>query len=225
MSKVLGVLGGMGPAATLDFLAKLQAATPVQREQDHLRVLVDINPKVPDRNVGEEDPAPVLAAMATGLRDAGAQVLAIACNTAHAYADAVQSSGLPLVDMLETAGLAAKAKGAAVVGVLGTSMALGLYRDRFFHMGLEVVTLDDHEQVEFMALLYRIKHGDVGPASRETMAALAHRLVGKGAQSVVAGCTEVPLVLTAADLSVPFLDATETLAPRCVTVCLGHETM
>jgi aspartate racemase len=225
MSKVLGVLGGMGPAATLDFLAKLQAATPVQREQDHLRVLVDINPKVPDRNVGEEDPAPVLAAMATGLRDAGAQVLAIACNTAHAYADAVQSSGLPLVDMLETAGLAAKAKGAAVVGVLGTSMALGLYRDRFFHMGLEVVTLDDHEQVEFMALLYRIKHGDVGPASRETMAALAHRLVGKGAQSVVAGCTEVPLVLTAADLSVPFLDATETLAQRCVTVCLGHETM
>jgi hypothetical protein len=77
-------------------------------------------------------------------------------------------------------------------------MALALYRDRFSHMGLEVVMLDDHEQVEFMALLYRIKQGDVGPASRETMAALAHRLVGKGAQSVVAGCTEVPLVLSAA---------------------------
>ncbi|PZR36323.1 aspartate/glutamate racemase family protein [Caulobacter segnis] len=221
MSKILGVLGGMGPAATLDFLAKLQAATPVQREQDHLRVLVDINPHVPDRNVGAEDPAPVLAAMAEGLRDAGAQVLAIACNTAHAYADAVRASGLPLVDMLETAGLAAKAQGASRVGVLGTGLALGLYRDRFFHMGLETVTLDDHEQVEFMALLYRIKHGDVGPASRETMAALAHRLVGKGAQSVVAGCTEVPLVLSADDLSVPFLDATQQLAIRCVDVCLG----
>lgn len=221
MSKVLGVLGGMGPAATLDFLAKLQAATPIQREQDHLRVLVDINPKVPDRNAGAEDPAPVLAAMATGLRDAGAQVLAIACNTAHVYADAVRASGLPLVDMLEAAGLAAKAQGAATVGVLGTGQALGLYRDRFFHMGLEVVTLDDHEQVEFMALLYRIKHGDVGPASRETMAALAHRLVGKGAQSVVAGCTEVPLVLSADDLSVPFLDATEALAHRCVAVCFS----
>lgn len=221
MSKVLGVLGGMGPAATLDFLAKLQAATPVKREQDHLRVLVDINPKVPDRNVGDEDPGPVLAAMATGLRDAGAQVLAIACNTAHAFADEVRASGLPLVDMLEAAGLAAKAQGAKTVGVLGTSMALGLYRDRFSHMGLEVVMLDDHEQVEFMAVLYRIKHGDVGAASRETMAALAHRLVGKGAQSVVAGCTEVPLVLSADDLSVPFLDATEALARRCVAVCLG----
>lgn len=221
MSKVLGVLGGMGPAATLDFLAKLQAATPVQREQDHLRVLVDINPKVPDRNQSDSDPGPVLASMAAGLRDAGAQVLAIACNTAHAYAEDVRSSGLPLIDMLETAGLAAKAQGAVTVGVLGTGLALGLYRDRYFHMGLEVVTLDDHEQVEFMALLYRIKHGDVGSASRETMAALAHRLVGKGAQSVVAGCTEVPLVLSAGDLSVPFLDATETLARRCVSVCLG----
>ncbi|PIB96661.1 aspartate/glutamate racemase family protein [Caulobacter sp. X] len=225
MSKVLGVLGGMGPAATLDFLAKLQAATPVQREQDHLRVLVDINPKVPDRNHSDSDPGPVLASMAAGLRDAGAQVLAIACNTAHAYADMVRASGLPLVDMLETAGLAAKARGASTVGVLGTGLALGLYRDRFFHMGLEVITLDDHEQVEFMALLYRIKHGDLSAASRETMAALAHRLVGKGAQTVVAGCTEVPLVLGAEDLSVPFLDATETLARRCVAVCLGRESI
>ncbi len=220
MSKILGVLGGMGPAATLDFLAKLQAATPVKREQDHLRVLVDINPKVPDRNVGDADPAPALVAMAVGLREAGAQILAIACNTAHAYADDVRASGLPLVDMLEAAGQAAKAQGATRVGVLGTGLALGLYRDRFSHMGLEVVMLDDHEQVEFMALLYRVKHGDLGPASRETMAALAHRLVGKGARAVVAGCTEVPLVLSAADLTVPFLDATEELARRCVAACL-----
>lgn len=222
MSKVLGVLGGMGPAATLDFLAKLQAATPVQREQDHLRVLVDINPKVPDRNVGADDPAPVLAEMANGLRTAGAEVLAIACNTAHAYADAVRSSGLPLVDMLETVGQAARAQGAARVGVLGTGLALSLYRQRFARLGLEVVMLDDHEQVEFMALLYRVKHGDLGAASRETMAALAHRLVGKGAQTVVAGCTEAPLVLSAEDLSVPFLDATQALARRCVAVCLGQ---
>lgn len=221
MSKVLGVLGGMGPAATLDFLAKLQAATPVSREQDHLRVLVDINPKVPDRNVDGSDPGPVLAAMASGLRASGAQVLAIACNTAHAYAEDVRASGLTLIDMLETAGLAARAQGAGVVGVLGTSLALGLYRDRFSQLGLEVVTLDDHEQVEFMALLYRIKRGDVGQASRDAMAALAHRLINKGAQAVIAGCTEVPLVLSQTELSTPFLDATQTLAVRCVEVCLG----
>ena len=221
MSKILGVLGGMGPAATLDFLAKLQAATPVSREQDHLRVLVDINPKVPDRNNSYDAAGPVLAEMAVGLRDAGAQVLAIACNTAHAFADQVKASGLPLVDLIETAGLAAQAAGAQRVGVLGTNGALALYRRTFSHQALEAVTLDDHEQVEFMALLYRIKHGDLGSDSRETMAALAHRLVGKGAQVVVAGCTEVPLVMSAVDLSVPFIDATEALARRCVEVCLA----
>jgi aspartate racemase len=224
MSKILGVLGGMGPAATLDFLAKLQAATPAKREQDHIRVLVDINPKVPDRNLAEADPGPVLAAMAAGLRDGGAQVLAIACNTAHAFAEAVKASGLPLVDMLETAGLAAEAAGARRVGVLGTGLALSLYRQRLSHQGLEVVTLDDHEQVEFMALLYRIKLGDLSGESRTAMAALAHRLVGKGAQALIAGCTEVPLVLSGDELSIPFIDATDALARRCVAMCLEPDS-
>ncbi|ALL13907.1 aspartate/glutamate racemase family protein [Caulobacter henricii] len=221
MTKTLGVLGGMGPAATLDFLAKLQAATPVRREQDHLRVLVDINPKVPDRNVGDADPGPVLAAMAAGLRDGGAEVLAIACNTAHAFADQVRASGLPLIDMLEVAGQAARAAGAVKVGVLGTGLALGLYRDRLSTQGLEVITPDDHEQIEFMALLYRIKSGDLEPASREAMAALAHRLIGKGAQVIIAGCTEVPLVLSSEDLAVPLIDATDALAVACVAACVA----
>lgn len=224
MTQTLGVLGGMGPAATLDFLAKLQAATPASREQDHLRVLVDINPHVPDRNVEGSDPGPVLAAMAAGLRGAGAQVLAIACNTAHAYAAEVRASGLPLVDMLEAAGQAARAVGATRVGVLGTGLALGIYRDRFSHLALEVISLDDHEQVEFMALLYRIKLGALDAGSRETMTALARRLIGKGAQAVVAGCTEVPLVLDAADLAVPFIDATQALAQACVAACLARDS-
>ena len=84
MSQVLGVLGGMGPAATLDFLGKLQALTPANKDQDHIRVIVDINPQVPDRNDPFAQPGPVLAEMAGGLQGAGAQVLAIACNTAHA---------------------------------------------------------------------------------------------------------------------------------------------
>ncbi|MFT4254062.1 MAG: amino acid racemase [Caulobacter sp.] len=219
MSKVLGVLGGMGPAATLDFLAKLQAATPVVREQDHIRVLVDINPKVPDRNHEGDAAGPVLAAMARGLRDAGAQVLAIACNTAHAFAEEVRASGLPLIDLPETAVEAARVHGATRIGVLGTGPALAIYRDRLAHLGLEAVSLGDHEQVEFMALLYRIKRGDLSAASRETMAALAHRLVALGAQAVVAGCTEVPLAMGQEDLSAPFVDATQALATRCVAAC------
>src|SRR5215217_5751504 len=133
--KTLGVLGGMGPAATLDFLAKLQAATPAVRDQDHLRVLIDINPQVPDRNTGEADPGPVLADMARGLVAQGAQVLAIACNTAHAFADKVRSAGVPLIDMIEVACEAARDAGARRVAVLGTRLALWLYTGRLRALG------------------------------------------------------------------------------------------
>ena len=93
MSLVLGVLGGMGPAATLDFLAKLQAYTPAERDQDHIRVLADINPQVPDRNTPGGAAGPVLAEMAGGLAGAGAQVLAMPCNTAHAHAERIMDGG------------------------------------------------------------------------------------------------------------------------------------
>lgn len=220
--KTLGVLGGMGPAATLDFLAKLQAATPAGRDQDHLRVLVDINPQVPDRNDPGNAPGPVLAAMAVGLRDAGAEVLAIACNTAHAYAGEVRAaSGLPLLDMIDIACLTARRGGAEKVGILATGLALGLYSDRLTGMGLEPVALTKAKQEWFMSLLYRIKAGDMGEEVQDEIVAVAESLVEAGAQAVIAGCTEVPLVLSQDELDVPLIDAGLVLAERCVKVCLG----
>lgn len=218
--KTLGVLGGMGPAATLDFLAKLQAATPAGRDQDHLRVLVDINPQVPDRNDPGNAPGPVLAAMAVGLRDAGAEVLAIACNTAHAYTDEVRAAaGLPLIDMIDIACQSARLGGADRVGILATGLALVLYTDRLKGMGLEPVCLSKAKQEWFMSLLYRIKAGDLGEEVQDEIAAVAESLVEAGAQAVIAGCTEVPLVLSQDELDVPLIDAGQVLAERCVAVC------
>ena len=224
MSLVLGVLGGMGPAATLDFLAKLQALTPAERDQDHIRTLVDINPQVPDRNDPLNKPGPVLAEMAGALRGAGADVLAIACNTAHAYADIItRSSGLPLIDMIGTASAAARDSGARLAGVLGTREALKLYREYLAAQGMGMVTLEPDRQEAFMALIYQIKRGERGPQVREAMAALAADLTAGGAEAIIAGCTEVPLVLGADDIRLPFIDAGEVLARRCVAVCLGLE--
>jgi aspartate racemase len=223
-SLVLGVLGGMGPAATLDFLTKLQAYTPAKRDQDHIRTLVDINPKVPDRNVPGSGAGPVLAEMAGALAGAGADVLAIACNTAHAYADLIQrASGLPLIDMIETAASAARDSGARRVGVLGTKGALKLYREYLAAQAMGLITLEPERQEAFMATLYRIKGGDVGPQAKREIAAYASELISMGAETVIAGCTEVPLVLHAGDLKVPLLDPSELLARRCVAVCLGLE--
>lgn len=224
MSLVLGVLGGMGPAATLDFLAKLQALTPAERDQDHIRTLVDINPQVPDRNDPLARPGPVLAEMAGALRGAGAEVLAIACNTAHAYADTiVRASGLPLIDMIGTAAAAARDTGARRAGVLGTRKALKLYREYLAAQGMGVVTLEGERQELFMELVYRIKRGDVGAEVRREMTILAGELAANGAEALIAGCTEVPLAFDAEAGRLPFIDAGEVLARRCVSVCLGLE--
>lgn len=215
--KTLGVLGGMGPAATLEFLARLQAATPATRDQDHIRVLVDINPRIPDRNTDSAAAGPVLGAMAAGLAGAGADVLAIACNTAHAYADIIrQASGLPLIDMIDLACEAARDAGARRVGVLGTPTAVALYSARLTGLGLEPVVPDAAQQARFMELVYRIKAGDLGKDVRDGMAGLA---AGMDAEALIAGCTEVPLVLDPAALSIPLLDAGALLAERCVAVC------
>ncbi|WP_297697094.1 amino acid racemase [Phenylobacterium sp.] len=225
-SLTLGVLGGMGPAATLDFLQKLQAYTPAEQDQDHIRVLVDINPKVPDRNAPGSLAGPLLAEMAGALRGAGAEVLAIACNTAHAYAGMIQrASGLPLVDMIETAARAAARGGAMRAGVLGTRGAVKLYREYLAAQAMGLVTLPSERQEAFMQALYRIKAGDTGPEVRREMAGLAKELVAQGAEVVIAGCTEVPLVMGADDLRVEFVEPSELLAKRCVAVCLGMEAV
>jgi len=216
----------MGPAATLDFLGKLQALTPVERDEDHIRVIVDINPQVPDRNDPFARPGPVLAEMAGGLQGAGAQVLAIACDTAHVHADLIsRASGLPLVDMIETASRAARDSGARRAGVLGARDAVRLYHEYIAAQGMGLVTLPRDDQARFMDLVGRIKAGDLGAAVREGMRQLAEVLVREGAEAVIAGCTEVPLVLDPGDVRAPLIDAGEELARRCVSVCLGLEPL
>jgi aspartate racemase len=223
-SLVLGVLGGMGPAATLDFLTKLQAFTPATSDQDHIRVLVDINPKIPDRNLAGSGAGPVLAEMAGALAGAGAEVLAIACNTAHAHAGLIQrASGLPLIDMIETGANAARDRGARRVGVLGTKGAVRLYREYLAAQAMGLVTLEPERQEEFMATIYKIKGGDLGPGVQREMAGYAADLIAGGAEAVIAGCTEAPLVIGPSDVRVAFIDPGELLARRCVAVCLGLE--
>src|SRR5579863_8958181 len=101
--KVVGVIGGMGPEATVDFMHRLIAATPARDDADHLHILVDNNPKIPSRIAAlidgtGEDPTPVLRAMARGLEAQGADFLVIPCNTAHHYLPAIaESVRIPLL--------------------------------------------------------------------------------------------------------------------------------
>jgi aspartate racemase len=225
-SLTLGVLGGMGPAATVEFLARLQAYTPAEKDQDHIRVIADINPKAPDRNTPGSQAGGTLAEMAGALRGAGAEVLAMPCNTAHQHADLIQrASGLPLIDMIDLGAEAASRAGAMRVGVLGTRGATKLYREYLAARAMGLVTLPPERQEQFMVTLYRIKAGDLGDDVSREMAGHAEALKAMGAEVLIAGCTELPLVLDEDDVSLDLIDPGDLLARRCVAVCLGWEPL
>jgi len=218
VSRAIGILGGMGPAATVDLMARIVAATPAKGDSGHLRLLVDINPAVPDRNDaiqrGGPSPGPALAAMAQGLERQGADMLAIACNSAHAWADEIRvATAVPLVSMIDAtiAAIARDHPGARRVGLLAADACLGadLYQAPLAAAGYAVLLSDD--QPGFMALVYGVKAGDTGPAARAGMAAQAASLVAQGAQVIVAACTEVPLLLAAGDCAVPLVDSSDAL--------------
>ncbi len=226
--KTIGVIGGLGPASTVDFFAKLVAATDATRDQDHLRILIDNNPRVPDRHAAiagrGPSPAPQLAAAAKGLEKAGADFLVIACNTAHAFlpeiAAAVSIPILSMIDATVEAALEAKPSRVGVLAADGCRRA-SLYQDAFAARGVEAVFLADAPQLEFMDLIFRVKAGDVGMETRNRMEALAMSLNARGAQAVIAACTEVPLVLNADALAVPVINSTDALVARAVAYAKG----
>lgn len=218
MSRVLGVLGGMGPAATVAFLARVQALTPAEGDADHIRIIADINPKVPDRNRQPDAAEAVLGQMAMRLRDAGAQVLAMPCNTAHAQAGMARKV-LPFIDMIEETARAATAGEVKKIGVLATPGGEALYTRAVQSGGRRIVRLAGGDRQAFMACIYAVKAGDVSDARRTEMRRLANALVASGAEVVIAGCTEVPLLLDAADVTVPLFDSAEVLAQACVDRC------
>jgi aspartate racemase len=219
MAKVLGVLGGMGPAATVAFLARVQALTPAQGDQDHIRIIADINPQVPDRNRQPDAAEAMLGQMAMRLRDAGAQVLCMPCNTAHAQAAGIKKVGPPFIDMIAETTEVAAAGGAKKIGVLATPGGEALYARALQGKGVKIVRLAGPAREAFMSCVHAVKRGDLGEAPRAEMRRLAATLVSAGAEAVIAGCTEVPLLLGAGDVSVPLVDSAEVLAQVCVDRC------
>jgi aspartate racemase len=219
----VGVLGGMGPAATLDFFAKVIEATAAEGDQDHIRLVIDSNPGVPNRNeavagVGPS-PGPVLADMARGLELAGADFLVMVCNAAHAWQAEIEAATLlPFVSLIaETVALVRrKHLNVKRVGVLAASGCLDaqLYQQAFANAGVEVLVPESAFREWFMEVLYRIKAGEATRDTREEMRAISEDLTRRGAELVIAGCTEVPLVLSAHDIQVPLINSTDVLVER-----------
>jgi aspartate racemase len=229
--KIIGILGGMGPAATADFYQKIIQATPAKSDQDHLRVLIYSNPQIPDRTAairGEgSDPVPALVESAEVLIRGGADLLAIPCVTAHHFYEALQRAVqvpiLHLVGETVTAVLH-EYPGLRHLGLLATSGTLQsrLFESYFEPRGFTILTPDPAVQTAaVMEAIYAVKQGKPLEHSRRLIREAAEHLCARGAEAVVTGCTEVPLLLQDGDLSVPVIDPTRILAQAAVCRALA----
>ncbi len=230
--KILGVVGGVGPSATVDFMDKIIRHTPASRDQDHIRMIVDHDPTIPDRTaylLGEgADPTASILAACKRLEAYGADLIAIPCNTAHVFIESIQPAlTIPIINMLlETAQYVEdQHSGVKTIGLLATNGTLKsrIYHDLIEQTGREVVIPDDVHQGLVMNAIYAVKAGDTeGTNLEEFQAALTH-LINAGAELVILGCTELPLLSARIDMSsesIPMLDPGEILARKCMEICM-----
>lgn len=223
--KTIGILGGMGPEASADLFLKILYETAAACDQEHIPMLLDSNTRVSDRTAailsGGPDPRPELIRSAKRLERAGAELLVMACNTAHYfYDDIAREVSVPFLHMpRETAKCAAK-RGYRAVALLATSgtVKTGVYADAFAAEapGIRLLLPDDAGQDAVMKLIYDgVKKGRRDYPTDGVRAAIAD-LTARGAESFVLGCTELPLAFQYGGIDAPAIDPTRVLARAAV---------
>ncbi|WP_237217027.1 cysteate racemase [Falsiroseomonas oryziterrae] len=230
-SKMLGVLGGMGPLASAEFMRRLTLLTPAERDQDHIPAVLWSDPRVPDRTAariaGGEDPLAALLRGIAGLEAAGCGAIAIPCNTAHGWFDAMQAATpLPILHIVDAAAadLARLGIVRGTIGVMGTAgtLAMRLYQQRLAARGYDCLVPDEAEMEALVTpAIARVKANAVAAAYAPLADAATH-LAARGAQAVVLGCTEIPLGIAAGPpLPFPVCDTLDALARAAIAWARG----
>jgi len=219
--KIIGILGGMGPEATIDLFYKIIKFTPAEKDQDHLRIIIDNNPKIPDRTaviLGKgEDPLPALKQTAQNLEKAGADFIIIPCNTAHHFLSSIQESvRIPILNMIEETVKEIKRR-IPLIKRVGLLASIGAYETEIYHQhfkkfNIEVISPEEKDKEEVMKIIYTVKAGNLSDVIKKDILKIAQKLIDKGAEAIIAGCTEIPLIFKEGDVSVPIIDPTQILA-------------
>lgn len=203
---VIGILGGMGPAATGQFLVELTRCTPATRDQDHFHTVIECDPSVPDRTTsllaGDDAPLGPIRAGLDRLVSWGADILAVPCNTAHAFIDRfVTELPVPLVHIVEATLDEAEAlapEGAWLTATSGT-VATGLYQAAAERRGYTLHRPDEAMQERIMAVVGLVKAGDLAGAGR-TYHVILDELLAQRRLPALTACTELPLAFEASGL-------------------------
>lgn len=228
MKRTIGVLGGMGPAATANFFHLIVSRTAAGKDQEHVPTLIWNDPRIPSRvdailGTGPS-PLPALLQGVRVLEAGGAGLFVMPCITAHCWAGEVAANArIPFVNLLtETrrhlAGMSPTPRTVGLIASTGTVRS-GLFDTVLAQQGVQVLAPSDGEQTRIMAAIFGesgIKaNGDVRRC-RAAIVRVARRLVERGAEAIIAGCTEVPLVLRQRDLRVPLVDPVRLGADACI---------
>jgi aspartate racemase len=221
MHRIVGIIGGMGPEATLELMRRVIAKTPANDDEDHIHLIVESNPKIPSRMAHlidgtGPDPSPELVRIAQNLERAGAQALAMPCNTAHAYANSIRDAvKIPFLDTvtLTVEQIAAGGK-TRRVGLLASTAVLstGLFAKALAARGID--TVQPRRQADVMALIKTVKRGDTGTEVQGELGEIALELKGH-ADLLLVACSELSVI--SQGIKMPFVDSLDVLADAVVS--------
>ncbi|MFA5487824.1 MAG: amino acid racemase [Candidimonas sp.] len=219
----LGVLGGMGPMAGASFMTRLTALTPAERDQQHVPAILWSDPRVPDRTASTlnqgPDPLPRMLQGIAGLTQAGAELIAIPCNTAHLwYKRMAASTTVPILHIVQAVldDLRRQGVDKGRIGILGTAatLKLGLYQDELTRQGYEWLIPDEQDIAAYCTTSIALVKSNELERSYEPAAAAVRQLRDRGADAVILGCTELPLAIPharRAELGVAMTDSIDAL--------------
>ena len=229
-AKTVGIIGGMGPEATLDFFYKIIKATPAKKDQDHIHIIIDNFPQIPDRTaflLGKgENPLPYILKSVKTLEKANVDVLCMPCNTAHYFVEDIRNATrLPLISIIESTlnKIKSRFKNSKNIGLLATDGTIigRIYHKVFEVEGYKIITPSEEKQNEVMKIIYSIKAGKI-EENVQTFEEIIEHMKFLGSELIVLGCTELPILLKYFKPSIPLVDVTSCLAKEVVNFATGR---
>ncbi|MFJ8515094.1 cysteate racemase [Lysinibacillus xylanilyticus] len=227
--QTLGIIGGVGPLATMFIGEMIVRRTKATKDQEHLHTIIDNDTNIPDRTAfildnTKENPVPVIVADAKKLASVGANMIAIPCNTAHTFYDEiVEGSPVPVLHMIRETAKRASDLGAKRVGILATTGTLTsrMYQDALEEFGITPVVPADAMKEKVMSIIYDyVKAGK--DVSHEDWQPIEEAMLALNCDRIVLGCTELSIVNRDLKLSDKYIDSLIVLAERAILAC-GYE--
>ena len=225
-SKSLGILGGLGPMSGVYFCELLTRHTSAECDQDHLNFVMSSRADTPDRTAfitgkSQANPVSVMCGEVQRLINAGAEIIAIPCNTAHYFYNAIsETASVPVINIIKQTAIFCKRSGVGKVGILATegTISSGAYSEVFDMAEIETITPKADEQKVISSIIYdQIKRGQA-PNKKEFMR-VAQDLLDRGCERIILGCTELSLIKKEFSLPEFFIDSLEVLALAAIKRC------